>query len=107
MERILVCSSLDTLLTEQAVPKISEETIDYLEELLKKMDIPELSSDEYSTLNVEFHSVIYAASELDIHHRINEANLGLFKLYWKSRYFIFKRKKRAFSKRTLDDLSKY
>src|SRR3954470_1804132 len=35
MERILVCSNLDTLLTEQAVPKISEETIDYLEDLLK------------------------------------------------------------------------
>ena len=64
MERILVCSSLDTLMTEQAVPKISDGTIDYLEELLKKMDIPELSTEEYSTLNIEFHSVIYAASEL-------------------------------------------
>ena len=65
MERILVCSNLDTLMTEQAVPKISEGTIDYLEELLKKMDRPEWSSDEYSALNVEFHSVIYAASELE------------------------------------------
>jgi GntR family transcriptional regulator, rspAB operon transcriptional repressor len=64
MERILVCSNLDALLTEQAVPKISEGTIDYLEELLKKMDIPELTTEEYSTFNVEFHSVIYAASEL-------------------------------------------
>ena len=44
--------------------KNNEEKIDYLEELLKKMDLPELSSDEYSTLNIEFHSVIYAASEL-------------------------------------------
>jgi DNA-binding GntR family transcriptional regulator len=64
MERILVCSNLDALLTEQAVPKINEEKISYLEELLKKMDHPELASDEYSTLNVEFHSIIYAASEL-------------------------------------------
>ncbi len=64
MERVLVCSNLDVLLTEQAVPRISEETIDYLEELLKKMDCSELSTEEYSTLNIEFHSVIYAASEL-------------------------------------------
>src|SRR3954468_3837222 len=51
MERILVCSNLDALLTEQAVPKINEEKISYLEELLKKMDHPELASDEYATLN--------------------------------------------------------
>jgi DNA-binding GntR family transcriptional regulator len=64
MERILVCSHLDALLTEQAVLKINEEKIRYLEDVLKKMDHPELTPDEYSTLNVEFHSVIYAASEL-------------------------------------------
>jgi GntR family transcriptional regulator, rspAB operon transcriptional repressor len=64
IERILVCSNLDALLTEHAVPKINDEKISYLEELLKKMDRPELSSEEYSTFNVEFHSVIYAASEL-------------------------------------------
>ena len=58
-------ATLDALLTEQAVPKMNEEKIIYLEELLKKMDRPELSSDEYSALNVEFHSVIYAASELE------------------------------------------
>ncbi|WP_338472324.1 GntR family transcriptional regulator [Niallia sp. XMNu-256] len=64
MERILVCSNLDVLLTEQAVPKISEKTIVDLEELLKKMDGLVLSSEDYSTLNIEFHSIIYAASEL-------------------------------------------
>ena len=65
IERILVGATLDALLTEQAVPKMNEEKIIYLEELLKKMDRPEWSSDEYSALNVEFHSVIYAASELE------------------------------------------
>ncbi|WP_428911724.1 GntR family transcriptional regulator [Niallia sp. Krafla_26] len=64
MERILVCSNLDVLLAEQAVPRISEETIHDLEELLIKMDCSELSTQDYSILNIEFHSVIYAASEL-------------------------------------------
>ena len=105
MERILVGATLDALLTEQAVPKMNEEKIIYLEELLKKMDRPELSSDEYSTLNVEFHSVIYAASELEYTIELTKQIWDYLQYIRESRCFIFKRKKRALSKGTLDDLS--
>jgi DNA-binding GntR family transcriptional regulator len=64
LERLLVCANLDALMTEQAALKIKEEELAYMESLLTKMDNPDLSYDEYSSLNIEFHRAIYQASEL-------------------------------------------
>lgn len=63
-ERLLVCANLDALMTEYAAMKLNEEELKDLEVLLLKMDNLELSYEEYSELNVEFHSVIYKAAKL-------------------------------------------
>ena len=72
--------------------KISDGTIDYLEGLLKKMDT---RIENGRIFNFEYSSSFchLCSFRTDIRHRINEANLGLFTIYWKSRYFIFKRKR--------------
>ncbi|WP_461610816.1 GntR family transcriptional regulator [Cytobacillus kochii] len=83
IERILVSANLDSLLTEQATPKISEEKIEYLQNLLIKMDQSELSPEEYTILNSEFHRTIYDASEL-------EYTIGLAKQNWDFLNFVGK-----------------
>lgn len=62
LERVNVCANLDALMAEQAAFNLSDEDLDYLESILIKMDDLSLSAEEYSTLNVEFHTTIYKAS---------------------------------------------
>ena len=63
-ERLLVCANLDALLTEQAVPHLTENELNQLKELLKVMDRPGITNEEYFNLNMEFHSTIYRAANL-------------------------------------------
>lgn len=62
LERVTVCANLDALMAEQAAKTLTEEDLDYLESTLVRMDDLSLSSEEYATLNIEFHSTIYNAS---------------------------------------------
>jgi DNA-binding GntR family transcriptional regulator len=64
LERILVCANLDALMTEQAAVKLNEEELTYMEDTLIKMDNLDLSPEDYSILNIEFHRTIYTASKL-------------------------------------------
>ncbi|WP_066252822.1 GntR family transcriptional regulator [Neobacillus drentensis] len=64
LERLLVCANLDALMTEQAALNLNEEEFCYLEELLIKMDNIRLTADEYASLNIDFHRIIYEASKL-------------------------------------------
>ncbi|MDR7236340.1 GntR family transcriptional regulator [Neobacillus drentensis] len=64
LERLLVCANLDALMTEQAALNLNEEEFCYLEELLIKMDNIRLTADEYASLNINFHRIIYEASKL-------------------------------------------
>lgn len=67
-EKMLVSSTLDALTTSQAALKITNDQLDYLQQLLYKMEDANLSFQEYRKLNVEFHTTIIHASEL--HHII-------------------------------------
>jgi GntR family transcriptional regulator, rspAB operon transcriptional repressor len=64
IERLLVCANLDALMTEHAAEKLTEEELSYMKEILTTMDNPNISEDEYSSLNIEFHRTIYEASKL-------------------------------------------
>lgn len=64
LERLLVCANLDALMTEHAALNMTKEKLAYLENILREMDNPELSHDDYSNLNIEFHRAIYEASGL-------------------------------------------
>ncbi|TDL72498.1 GntR family transcriptional regulator [Rhodococcus qingshengii] len=64
LERLLVCANLDALMTERAAFKLNEEELTYMRETLTMMDNPDISEDEYSALNIEFHRTIYEASKL-------------------------------------------
>ncbi|MEH7253222.1 MULTISPECIES: GntR family transcriptional regulator [Bacillaceae] len=64
IERLLVCANLDALMTEHAVEKLNEEELTYMKEILTTMDNPDISVDEYSSLNIEFHRTIYEAAKL-------------------------------------------
>lgn len=64
LERLLVCANLDALMTEQAALNLNEEEFCFLEELLIKMDNIRLTADEYASLNINFHRIIYEASKL-------------------------------------------
>lgn len=65
IERLVVCANLDALMTEFGAYNLTEEEFTYMENTIKKMDDLEISSDEYSLLNIEFHRTIYEASRLD------------------------------------------
>ncbi|MBT2654421.1 GntR family transcriptional regulator [Bacillus sp. ISL-18] len=64
LERLLVCANLDALMTEQAALFLTQEEFTYMESILERMDQPELSADEYGSLNIDFHRTIYEASKL-------------------------------------------
>lgn len=64
LERLLVCANLDALMTEQAALNLTEEDFIFMKTTLKKMDNPDLSPDEYSSLNIDYHRTIYQASKL-------------------------------------------
>ncbi|EKN65349.1 GntR family transcriptional regulator [Neobacillus bataviensis LMG 21833] len=64
IERLLVCANLDALMTEQAAPHLTVEDFHYMERILKKMDNPKLSPEDYASLNIDFHKTIYEASKL-------------------------------------------
>ncbi|MGO4498913.1 GntR family transcriptional regulator [Paenibacillus sp. 2RAB27] len=70
-ERLLVCANLEYLMTEQAALKISDEQLAKLENLLVKMERPEMTNQNYANLNTEFHRTIYEASNL--HFTLNFA----------------------------------
>ncbi|KKK39126.1 hypothetical protein WQ57_04955 [Mesobacillus campisalis] len=62
LERVYVCASLDALMAEQATFYLKEEDFKHMESILKTMDVPDICVEEYSSLNIEFHRVIYEAS---------------------------------------------
>ena len=64
IERLLVCANLDALMTEHAAEKLNVEELTYMKEILTTMDNPDISVDEYSSLNIEFHRTIYEAAKL-------------------------------------------
>jgi len=64
LERLLVCANLDALMTEQAALLLTQKEFTYMESILQRMDQPELSADEYGSLNIDFHRTIYEASKL-------------------------------------------
>ncbi len=64
LERLLVCANLDALMTEQAALCLDEEEFVYIENILVQMDHPELSPDDYASLNIDYHRTIYEASKL-------------------------------------------
>ncbi|MEH7083223.1 GntR family transcriptional regulator [Neobacillus drentensis] len=64
LERLLVCANLDALMTEQAALNLKDEDFTYLKSTLEKMDNLDLSPDDYSKLNIDFHRTIYEASKL-------------------------------------------
>jgi DNA-binding GntR family transcriptional regulator len=64
IERQLVCANLDALMTEQAAINLTEEDFRSMETILIQMDNPDLSVDEYSSLNIDFHRTIYMASKM-------------------------------------------
>ncbi|WP_342041885.1 GntR family transcriptional regulator [Bacillus sp. OTU2372] len=64
LERLLVCANLDALMTEQAALLLTQKEFAYMESILERMDQPELSAEEYGSLNIDFHRTIYEASKL-------------------------------------------
>jgi GntR family transcriptional regulator, rspAB operon transcriptional repressor len=64
LERLLVCAKLDALMTEHAAKNLTHEALYHMYDILIKMDHQEISEDEYSSLNIEFHRVIYEAAKL-------------------------------------------
>jgi DNA-binding GntR family transcriptional regulator len=64
IQRLLVCANLDSLMTEYSVYNLREEEFALMEKILMKMELPSISNDEYSQLNIEFHKTIYEASRL-------------------------------------------
>jgi DNA-binding GntR family transcriptional regulator len=64
MERLLVCANLDALMTEHAIKNLNDEEFSQLYTILTKMDNLEISEEEYSRLNIEFHTIIYKAAKL-------------------------------------------
>lgn len=65
IERLLVCANLDALMTERAALNMNEEKLSLLKNILIEMDNLDLSNDDYSNLNIEFHRTIYEASGLN------------------------------------------
>lgn len=63
-EKMLLCAQIDALLTAHAAANIREDDLRKLEEVLWRMEDPEISPDRYAELNVHFHSIIIAASGL-------------------------------------------
>ena len=64
LERLLVCANIDALMTEQAASHLNNDDFTYMKNILTMMDNLDLSEDEYSTLNIDFHRTIYEASKL-------------------------------------------
>lgn len=64
MERLLVCANLDALMTEHAIKNLNHEELSQMYTILTKMDNLEISEEEYSLLNIEFHRIIYQAAKL-------------------------------------------
>jgi GntR family transcriptional regulator, rspAB operon transcriptional repressor len=64
MERLLVCANLDALMTEHAIKNLNDEELSQMYTILTKMDNLEISEEEYSLLNIEFHRIIYQAAKL-------------------------------------------
>ena len=64
LERLLVCANIDALMTEQAASHLNDDDFTYMKNILTMMDNLDLSEDEYSTLNIDFHRTIYEASKL-------------------------------------------
>ncbi|WHY02424.1 GntR family transcriptional regulator [Neobacillus sp. DY30] len=64
MERLLVCTNLDALMTEYAVKNLNDDELSQMYTILTKMDNLEISEEEYSSLNIEFHTIIYKAAKL-------------------------------------------
>ncbi|WP_171038064.1 GntR family transcriptional regulator [Aquibacillus sediminis] len=74
-EKMLICATIDALMTSHAALTISEEKLAYLEELLYQMEDETLPYDQYAELNIEFHTVILHASGL-------KYMLEITKEYW-------------------------
>ncbi|WP_419888485.1 GntR family transcriptional regulator [Neobacillus niacini] len=64
MERLLVCANLDALMTEHAIKNLTDDELSQMYSILTKMDNLEISEEEYSLLNIEFHRIIYQAAKL-------------------------------------------
>lgn len=64
MERLLVCANLDALMTEHAIKNLTDDELSQMYSILTKMDNLEISEEEYSLLNIEFHRIIYLAAKL-------------------------------------------
>jgi DNA-binding GntR family transcriptional regulator len=64
LERLLVCANLDALMTEHAAKNLTHEELSHMYDILTRMDNLEISEDEYSILNIEFHRTIYEAAKL-------------------------------------------
>jgi GntR family transcriptional regulator, rspAB operon transcriptional repressor len=64
MERLLVCANLDALMTEHAIKNLNEQEFTQMCHTLTTMDNLEISEEEYSLLNIEFHRIIYQAAKL-------------------------------------------
>jgi DNA-binding GntR family transcriptional regulator len=75
LERLLVCANIDSLMTEKATFLLNEKEFAYMEKVLKEMDNPDLQTDDYLKLNIEFHKTIYEASRL-------QYTLNLAKQLW-------------------------
>ena len=64
MERLLVCATLDALMTEHAIKNLNDQELSQMYTILTKMDNLVISEEEYASLNIEFHRIIYLAAKL-------------------------------------------
>jgi len=73
-ERLLVCATLDILMTAQATVNINDQQLTKLLKTVGKMDNSHLTADEYEELNTSFHTQIYRASGLEYAFKMNSVN---------------------------------
>ena len=73
-ERLLVCATLDILMTGQAALNINDQQLTNLLKTVEKMDNGHLTAGEYEELNTSFHTQIYRASGLEYAFSMNSVN---------------------------------
>lgn len=73
-ERLLVCATLDILMAGQAAININDEQLLKLFNIIKKMDDKSISGLEFDDLNMEFHTLMYKASNIDYAFQMNKTN---------------------------------
>jgi len=73
-DRLLVCATLDILMTGQAAVNMNDTQMKNLLKTVKNMDSDKLTASEYEELNMWFHTQIYIASGIEYAFSLNKVN---------------------------------